>query len=148
MLRATWLPAAILVLMFSGCSRPSSSLDQSAQVASRSFSDDDRRAARSLSIGNVGALESLTSPFEQALLCSLALEEMIGRVGESGIAIPDAQKKVLDQARRIYERRASEGAQEAEAGLQEARQRIKDRYPEPAQRAQISVGCLQKLAQG
>lgn len=113
------------------------------------FSAEDREAARALSIGTVSTMEDdATGPYGQALLCAVALDAVISRLGEGeGGEIP--QIATLKQAHVIYVQRANRLGRELGKssldiktdGVERAR-----KVPEMRDRAVTAIGCLRGLS--
>jgi hypothetical protein len=114
-----------------------------AQVASEA----DMRAAQSLSIGRVQALDDSIGPYVQALRCRIALDTINRRFADTG-GFSDEQKRLMREAQSIYERRFAQlGAQnnksdeEIQGDLRDQAEKI----PEMATRGQLAIGCLYRL---
>ncbi|UVI40854.1 hypothetical protein [Qipengyuania spongiae] len=110
-----------------------------------SYSAQDRRSAELLSIGNVGAIDSVGSPYRQATLCVVALETLLELVEASG-TMTSEQREAIGQSRRLFEQRAQRAAaSEDSINPIEERRAIEAQYTGRREQAQLALGCLRKL---
>lgn len=133
------LLAAFVVTACSGSAEPAPLRDK---PAPRTFSAEEQRIARKLSIGN-NTIEAV-SPENRAVLCALGLESIAGQLQASG-ALSPKQLRVFAQARNTYRRRAEQGYP-SDAALAEARRKAATDFPERSDRARIAISCLRELA--
>ena len=142
------LAALTMTLSLAGCNSAETPLPGEAAPASQAGNAEDMRAAQSLSIGNVRALDDDIGPYLQALRCSIAIDTINERFANSG-GFSDELKQLMREAQAIYERQFAQlGAQdnksreEMQSDLDEQAARI----PELSTRGQIVIGCLRRLA--
>jgi hypothetical protein len=137
-----------LALSVLGCTQAS---DDPGVAAARekpaSFTEEDKRAAMALSIGSGVDPGGNTSPYEQALRCSLAFRELSTRFADLGAAA-EQQGRAMAQAEAMFDQRLERAA--AQAG-RSARQIADDRakldaeLPEGTERARIAIACIREL---
>ena len=107
------------------------------------------RAAQSLSIGSVRAIEDDVGPYIQALRCNIALAAINDHLSEGGRFSGD-QKKLMGQMRTRYAREAERiGAQQKKSSqqIQQDLDEQASKIPDLSIRAQIAIGCLRKSVQ-
>lgn len=132
-----------LLLAACGSSEPAPVPGEMADQA-REFSEEDKQAALALSIGNVQALSTETSPYERALSCSIALESVYAQLSESG-QLDTAMVNAIEQVRTMYNNRVQQlGSAENKSTADIAAERLQraEEIPEPSERGQIAIGCL------
>lgn len=105
-----------------------------------SFSDEDRRAARALSVGGPEA-RATGSPGFYATLCSLALKSIDERLQDSGLLSAE-QNRAFARAREIYAGRAAAGSA---SERDDWRREVEATYPNPNERTRFTIGCLKDL---
>lgn len=138
---ALFMMATLLALP--ACSNDSDTAAKPRQNArSNSFTAEDKRIARRLSIGTASLAEA--SVGGRAVLCGLGLEAIDSRLKSSGALSPQ-QGQAFDRAREIYRRRAIAGYPSA-ADVAEARRRAELDYPTTGDRARLAITCLRDLA--
>lgn len=140
--------APTIALSLAGCDSAEPSLPGEPAAASQAVDAEDMRAARSLSIGNVRALDDSVGPYIQALRCRIALDAINEHFGGSG-RFSDELKQGVSEAQAIYERQlarlgaqAGKSSEEIQSDLSEQAERI----PALSTRSQILIGCLSRLA--
>lgn len=152
MFRMPWpapiIAAGIVTCLSASCSAPAADGPVTDGMSgAKQFSEDDRRAARALSIGNVRTVAMTDNPLDQAVLCSLAIGEIAERMQTSGMGLTQEQIEAVIMAKKIYDRRAIAAARTKPAdAIQTARARIAEANPEPSARAQTAIACLRQLA--
>lgn len=141
--RASALFMLATLIAVSACSNAPDMVEKPQQDArSASFTAEDKRIARKLSIGTASLAEA--SVGGRAVLCGLGLEAIDSRLRSSG-ALSAQQGQAFDRAREIYRRRAVAGYPSA-ADVAEARRRAELDYPTAADRARLAIACLRELA--
>ena len=114
----------------------------------REFSEEDKRAALALSIGNVQALSAETSAYDRAQTCSIALESVYAQLSESG-QLDTAMINAIDQVRTVYNNQVQQlGSAENKSTADIAADRLQraEEIPEPSERGQIAIGCLRAMS--
>ena len=148
MFRAHWPAPAIAFAALTACSQISQSSGAPEPTHGQAqFSSDDHRAAQALSLGNVRAVSDAADPFDQAVLCMVAIDEIYARLKGLEVSLPKSQVDALAKTRAIYEgrARAAFATEPASDTIQAARRRLAAAHPEPSERAQIAIACLRKL---
>ena len=113
----------------------------------RSFSADDKRAAASLSIGNVQSVSSDMTAYDRSLTCSIALQQVKTRLSASGqlnTAIIDS----INQVNMVYDNQVRQlGAADNKSSADIAADRTgrTEEMMEQSQQGQIAIGCLRAL---
>ena len=106
----------------------------------QTFTEEDKRVARLLSVGN-DEIDESASPQYRATLCSLAFQAIEERMRG---ALSDEQRQAFAQAQSLYDQRARAGISEEDAQL--TRDEVETAYPDESDRARFAIGCLQDLA--
>lgn len=106
----------------------------------RTFSAEDKRVARLLSLGSGQALDDGASPLEQATRCRYLVADLRSQLEEKG-ALNSELAQALGMVRDEYERRiraagGGSAAGEAKPPMQEL---------DEAERAQKALGCIERL---
>ena len=144
-LHLPFLAAAIMLL--AGCDSDHAPSNENSPQ--RDVDAAEMKAAQTLSIGSVRAIEDDLGPYVQALRCNIALGAINDHLSESGGFSGD-QKKLIGQMRTRYAREAEKiGAQQKKSD-QQIRQDLDDqalKIPDLSIRAQIAIGCLRKSVQ-
>lgn len=140
-----WLIAGALL---GGCSSgDEQSRNVAATASAREFTDQEKRAARTLSISQLGTPPAAGSAYDKAILCSIALESLAVRFGDLE-ALNQEQVRALSLARNSYERQAralgNERGRSAEE-LRTDRQRVATENSDQGARLRTAIGCLQSL---
>lgn len=131
-----------------GCNSAEAPLPGEPDPASQTGNAQDMRAAQSLSIGSVRALDEDNGPYVQALRCSMALDAINERFAESG-GFSDEQMRLLREAQAIYERQFAQLGAQDNKSREDMRGDLDaqaERIPELSTRGQIAIGCLRRLA--
>lgn len=139
--------AAGLFLSLVSCSGGEERGKEAAKAPERQFSEEDKRAARALSIGDSRAIESSGSPYAQALLCNNAVQSIADRLRSAG-SLNAEQLRGFDQTRAYYDRQVfGLGKQEGKSAsqIQQDRKQTAAANPEPAANARLAIACLQML---
>lgn len=131
-----------------GCS-DESALRAPPSEKAREFGEQDKAAARALSIGNNEAMASADSPYAQALLCRHGIEVIADRLRQSG-GFSDEQVQGIAQAQTYFDRRLrvladSEGKSASDIRSDLAKTATDN--PDIGVNARIAIACLQKLQQ-
>jgi hypothetical protein len=133
-----------------GCSDDAQTAEPLPQDRPREFSEEEKRAARALSISNTEVLAAAETPYAQALLCRHGITE-VRRVMSETAGLRGEQKKALSQAEALFDRRLrdlvrstgkSPGDIPADLG------RTADENPDQSANVRTAMACLQKLQQG
>jgi hypothetical protein len=113
------------------------------------FSEQEKRAARMLSMASGGSVETASSPYQQALRCRTAIETVGARFREAG-AQGETQSRAIAQATAILEQRLRAQAvleKKSDAAirrdLEQAVQAVQAVDDLPAQ-GQLLIACLQQ----
>lgn len=134
---------AFMSALLPSCSSGSTRDADSSTEAATEFTQDDKRAARALSLTNAGTTERTDDPQEQARLCSSAIEALRVRLRDSAV-LSDEQMLALGEAKAIYDRRIrGVVASASEAANDQPEQAEGD--ASPAEQARLAIGCLQDL---
>lgn len=141
--------ALLLFAPLAGCSADQPAIPSEPEwTRPTQFSADDRRAAQALSIGNQETLASAATPYNQALLCSLALGSLNEQLQERGI-LDAAQQRAFAQMQALFDRQVRQrGGGKTQAEIALDREQVATDTPDPSTRAQIAIGCLRRLQQG
>lgn len=113
----------------------------------RSFSADDKRAAASLSIGNVQSMSSEMTAYDRSLTCSIALgqvKEQLSGSGQLNTAIIDS----INQVNMVYDNQVRQlGAADNKSAADIAADRTgrSEEMMEQSQQGQIAIGCLRAM---
>lgn len=111
------------------------------------YGPNERRIAASLSIGALPALANDSSPYQQALLCTTALENLGARLRGTSMLDPRAAgglREAVGQYEAQIARLAAESGKSADA-IASDRQAAKESVADDRAWPQIGVGCLRKL---
>lgn len=141
------LAAALCLVSVTACSGDDESATDVAKASAPQFSEEDKRAARALSIGDSRAIESSDSPYAQALLCNHAVQSIATRLRSAG-SLNAEQLRGFDQTRVFYERQVlGLGKQEGKSAsqIQQDRQETATANPDAAANARLAIACLQML---
>lgn len=135
------LVSPFLIVLLAACSVESETVQNEVYSQDKSFSDEDKRIARALSLGDAGNVGTGT-PQYQATLCLLALNSIEDRLLESGILTVE-QQRAFSKARDLYGRRSKTGVSKdaQEKNLRD----VEAAYPDAANRARFAIGCLRDL---
>lgn len=112
------------------------------------FSEEDKRAARALSISNNQAVIDATSPYARALLCSNAIETLAERFQGARGPMMDEQRQAMEQARAYFREQLSALAEregKSDAELTNDMDETREQHADPAENAQIAIACLRRL---
>ncbi|MBT2133558.1 hypothetical protein KK137_04340 [Croceibacterium sp. LX-88] len=115
----------------------------------REFSEEDKRLARALSVGQAQAVTEADSPYARALLCANGMDALAERLQDfQGLA--EQQQLAIEQARTYF----SEELNEAGAGEGKSASDIKSDLEktalanvDAAENARTAMACLQRLQQ-
>jgi len=114
---------------------------------SAAFSEQEKRAARMLSMGSGASVETASSPYQQALRCRTAIETVGARFRQGG-AQGDAQSQAIAQATAILDQRLRAQAvleDKSDAAIRrDLEQAVQAADDLPAQ-GQLLIACLQQL---
>jgi hypothetical protein len=141
------LAAALCLVSLTACSGGEESGRKAAEAQERRFSEEDKRAARALSIGDSRAIEGSDSPYAQALLCNHAVQSIADRLRSAG-SLNAEQLRGFDQTRAYYERQLlGRGKLEGKSAsqIQKDRQKTAAANPDPVANARLAIACLQML---
>ncbi|OYW44558.1 MAG: hypothetical protein B7Z08_08005 [Sphingomonadales bacterium 32-68-7] len=121
-----------------------------ASAAPGPFSAEDKRVARALSVGNSQLLDAADSPYEQALLCNVAINYMAEALEQRGGLQPDQQQAVA-LARDFFAERARDlglGRGKSPVEIERDQATKASSIPEGRAKAQLAIGCVQRLQNG
>lgn len=143
------LPCTLALALLAGCSGAQES-DQGAGVSQeqvRQFSNEERLAARALSIGSRSAAPQSGNPYEQAVTCSSAIEALADRLRQSD-ALTSEQLQIVEQAKAVYDRRIRSLTDQASAaGTAVGEDPLQAVDNPPRGEALQAIGCIQNLAE-
>lgn len=137
-----FMVAASLALTLNACGAAADVRRDDQPMAGRTFSEEDKRIARYLSIGNEIMTTRSTPQFEAAL-CGLALETIAEQLRQSGSLSP-RQLQAFERAQGIFRARAQTGLTPQERA--KTRREVEAAYPDRVARARVAMGCLRGLA--
>lgn len=140
MIESTRLLAMIALCMVGACSSNEAPTKNTKTSQQQTFTDEDKRIARLLSVGSDDIDES-ASPQYRATLCSLALQAIEERM--LGV-LSDEQRQAFAQAQSLYDQRARTGMSAPDQ--EQTRDEIETAYPDDSDRVRFAIGCLQDLA--
>lgn len=114
----------------------------------RAFTEEDKRAARALSLSNNQAITDATSPYARALLCRNGIEALAVRfqgvrgpgMAEQRQAMEQVRAYIGEQLRLLAEREGKSGA-ELNGDMKETQ----EQHADPTENAQIALACLRRL---
>lgn len=142
---------AVAIVGLSACSADVTPDDQrsgdEALARTDEFGEAEKRAAKLLSIGNLGTSPANEDPAERALVCADAITAIMTKLSESRM-LTGAQLSAIQEAARIYRDRAVEGGVSAAAnsGDRLARQDEADvQVQDEGLQVRIAIGCLRAL---
>ncbi len=141
--------SALAALSFlSACSpnpqAPSPAFDE------KEFSEEDKRAARALSISNNQAVMEATNPYARALLCRNGIDGLAERFQQARGPMMEEQQQAMEQARAYFDeqlRLLAEREGKSEAELNDDLEETGQQHADPGENAQIAVACLRRLQQ-
>ena len=140
------LPAMLLLPVLAACSSGRDATEMTVGGESREFSEQDKIAARALSISDSRTV-SAGSPYTQALLCRNAMEVLGESFAQSG-ALSEQQMQGVGQAKayfdgQLHELVGAEGKSPDDIGpdLEQVAQDNQD----AAANARIAIACLERL---
>ncbi|MCT2557781.1 hypothetical protein N0B51_02170 [Tsuneonella sp. YG55] len=137
---------AATAIAIGGCSRPAESRTAADILGADSpVSEAEMRAARMLSLGNNGAVQAITDPFQLSVSCVVSLEWLGQRMREGGMTNAD-QNASLDKAIKIYRARALDGGN-APVAISRALETRRSEDVGDSQQAKLAMACLRQLAQ-
>jgi hypothetical protein len=140
MIKIAHLPALIALGMVGACSSNEAPEEKTETSQQRTFTEEDKRIARLLTVGS-DEIDESASPQYRATLCSLALQAIEERMRG---ALSDEQRQAFAQAQSLYDQRARAGISAEDAQL--TRDEVETAYPDESDRARFAIGCLQDLA--
>ena len=136
---------ALVVLAMTGCSQPQSDQPPPAELDARKFTDEDRRIARTLSLG-ADSSSAERSPLEKATLCEMGLRRMRERMASTA-SLTQEQLASIDEAVALF--RSRQAAIDASADLRRAmRVRLDEAVAGDAEWGRVTIGCLRGLQPG
>lgn len=142
---AAWSALAALSLL-SACS--SNQQPAPPPADDKQFSEEDKRAARALSISNNEAITDAASPYARALLCNNGIETLAERFQGARGPMMDQQRQAMEQARAYFGdqlRLLAEREGKSEAELNSDMEEAAEQHADPAENAQIAIACLRRL---
>ena len=135
-------------MLLTGCGQSDASdLPGYATQDPAQFGEEQKQAARALSIGAAKVASSGQDPYGQAINCAVSLATVSDHLSSGDEALP-AQLQAIGEAARIYETRLTRLGQEAgksagEIASDKAEQESAER--DLRDDAQFAIGCLRKL---
>ena len=140
MIKIAHFPVLIALSIVGACSSSEAPEEKTETSQQRTFTEEDKRIGRLLTVGS-DEIDESASPQYRATLCSLALQAIEGRMRG---ALSDEQLKAFAQAQSLYDQPARAGASAEDAQL--TRDEVETAYPDESDRARFAIGCLQDLA--
>lgn len=142
---------ALLAVGLAGCSSEVSHDDQGrtdeATARGAEFGEAEKRAAKLLSIGNLGTSPTNEDPAERALVCADAITAIMSKLSESRM-LTGAQLSAIEEAARIYRGRAAEGGDSVAGNSGDRLAGQEETYAQPLDeglQGRIAIGCLRDL---
>lgn len=143
--------ATLCSSMLMGCSGKKPDVEPQPGDLQREFSEQEKRAARALSISNIElAARAEEEPYAQALLCRHGLAELAGFIDESA-GLNGEHEEALRQAEALYDQRLRDlaGASGKPSGdIPRDLERTAQENPNRAANVRTAVACLQELQRG
>jgi hypothetical protein len=144
--------ALIFALVAAGCTSEKHDANQAngvslSTIEAGQFTDEDKRVTRLLSVGNNRALAQSDTPYDEALLCSLAIDSM-SEVLNRNNSLPAEQLTALGQAIEVLRSRVQAFGRDLgkEASEIEAdREAVAEQVASEQERAQIAIGCVRRF---
>ena len=136
------LPLLLACILPGGCSPPNDRTALEDAAGQQTFSAEDQRIARSLSLGNEAAVQGVAN-VDRSMACSVALDTLRERLFKETSLAPEVIQ-AFNQAQQIYADRASAGLTSQDVA--EARAAAEDAIPDEGDRARLAIGCLRDLA--
>ena len=138
--------AAGLMALTTACSSQGPTKPPIVQLEQKVFSAADKQAATALSIGNAVAVKSAGSPYDQALLCTAALQTLDQRFKNSSL-LNSTQTAALRQIQTKYETQLSALGKAKNINQSAIRDAIAQTVStkEPAVLLQAAVSCLKQM---
>lgn len=121
---------------------PEESTEETAPIPSKQFSSEDRKIAKLLSPGS-DKINSVTDPYQRALLCQLSVRALGQQLNERGVII-DEQEQALEQIGRVYAQRVSASGK-SRAQIDQDRAAMQETLPESRELARIGIGCMREF---
>lgn len=142
-------PRSLLVFALfalSACSGVAEPADEPAQRATRPPTEAERTAARALSPRLSSALEMTTEPYQRALLCRTAIENISTRLSDSGVLNAEQMRLIKtihdNYARQARELGAESGKTDADVDADLAN--LREEGQSSARTGSIVAACLQQ----
>ena len=139
---ARTLPLILLALV-GACSPVSDQAERDELPLRTKFSDEDRRIARTLSVGS-NSIRGDASPQYRAMVCNLALATIADRMRVSGV-LTQEQQKAFAQAQSLYRRRSEAGLSMEERD--QLQSDVEATYPNDSDRAKSAIECLRDMGE-
>lgn len=107
-----------------------------------------KQAARALSVGNVAVIAPSADPFQGALACAVAVENLAARLEKSQM-LDEAQDAAVKRVARLYAKRSAALATGSAAArdYDRAKRDEEIRQRESRLSAQTAIGCLRNAAE-
>ena len=115
--------------------------------SSESFSEEQKDAARALSVGNQSMTTIGDEPYERAIACTNALDELIAVAGEAGF-FSEVQLSAAEEVRQVYYNRALEFGAEQNKSSRNVNvdlQGAASAAEQTENRSLIAIGCIRNL---
>ena len=146
----TWRCAALATaILLAGCSAPPEAKGDAAfeESAARTYGAEDKRIASLLSLGNGSELDEEGSPYDQALTCKAAYDDVVRRFDDPA-SLPAEQRRAMEIAGSVFEKRLASFAAAAGKSPADIRRETRERNALGAgtgANARILISCLRKL---
>lgn len=135
--------ALVFLVSIAACSSPDETSEtRMTRKDSETFSAEDRRVAKALSLGGY-ELRASGNTYDKAVLCNVSLQALADRMRESGLLSAE-QQRAFSQAQGVYTLRAGSTGKSASQIAQDRRE-VEAAYPDMNARARIAIGCLREL---
>ena len=143
--------AALSALLPMACDVPSQPRRGGETEPSRAtYSNEERRAAQALSLGNDPTLTTESSPYQRALICSDALAALNRRFRTSAQMTSSVQTSML-QVEVLFDRQLERLGREQNKSTEEVasdRAQQAARGTDDGAKARIALGCIRELQNG
>jgi hypothetical protein len=140
--------ALALASLCAGCSNGDVA-QRSAEKPARQFSEQERLAARALSIGQVNSVTHAASPYARAVLCKNGLDVIARRLRNASV-LSVQQQQLMQQAQAYFDRQVHALAQQQGVSATDVGKDLRQAAEEHAddeENARIAVACVQGLQQ-
>lgn len=138
---------AAVAILLSACSDNELEAEPLAREGLTEFGEEEKKAARVLSISNTDQMASAGTPYSKALLCRHGIAE-VAKLVRSSPAVNREQQEGLRQAETLYDQRLRDLAAADGKSLEDIQQDLEQTAmdnQEQTTNARVAVGCLEQL---